>query len=173
MCRSRNTTLKLNLDMAVCAHGYHSSCTDNTACRPGYHTGCIISTAWVHRYHEDDMTLEYFLLYWLFVGEIHQSPVDSTHKGTVRGVGVGGGGGDYISFVVTLIKLLGKELSCRWFEMLWRFHYHHDLSCVHRYTSRASFTYNSTDVHGYFEQLAPNQLYLHWTDPFKKPFAIS
>ena len=62
--------------------------------------------------HDDDVTWKCFLHYWPFVKGIHQSLVDSPHKGPVMQ-------SSHIFFVVSLNKLLNKQPCYQWFEMKW------------------------------------------------------
>ena len=55
------------------------------------------------------MTWKHFLHYWPFVWGIHQSPVDSPHKGPLMS-------NLNVFFVVGLNKLLHKQLRCQWLQ---------------------------------------------------------
>ena len=64
-----------------------------------------------HGLHNDIMIWKRFQHYWPFVCGIHQSLVDSPHKGPVAWI-------FDVSFGVTLNKLLDKRTSGRWFNSL-------------------------------------------------------
>ena len=62
--------------------------------------------------HDDIMPWKHFLHYWLFVRGIHQSLVDSPHRGPVmHSIGV--------FFAINPNKLLNKWSSCWRFQMSW------------------------------------------------------
>ena len=67
--------------------------------------------------HDDVIKWEQFPRYWDFVGGIHRSPVNSTHKGQCRGALI-------FSLICTLNNRLSKQSRCWWFEKptrsLWR-----------------------------------------------------
>ena len=62
----------------------------------------------------DDMGM---LNYWLFVRRNHEALVYFPHNGPARQT-------FDVYFVVSLNKLLNKQLSCQWFEMPWLLWYH-------------------------------------------------
>ena len=72
--------------------------------------------AWISN-HDDVIKWKHFPRYWPFVRGIHQSPVNSPHKGQWRGALV-------VFFYPRLNKWLSKPSRRRWFETpsrsLWR-----------------------------------------------------
>ena len=65
------------------------------------------------RQYHDDVIWERYPQYWSYGKGNHRSPVNSPHKGPVtRGFDV--------SYIASLNKLLNKESSCPWFDMLRR-----------------------------------------------------
>ena len=72
----------------------------------------IKSRAFLKRKHlifnSSMMTWKPFLLYWPYMRGIHQSLVDSPHKGTVLW-------SFDVSWVLSLNKLLNKKSICHWF----------------------------------------------------------
>ena len=77
-------------------------------------SGVNTSNIWIpvrHRNHDDVIKWEHFLRYWLFVREIHQSPVNSPHKGQWRGA---------LMFTLICARINGKQAWGWWFEtLLW------------------------------------------------------
>ena len=59
--------------------------------------------------HNDVIKWKHFLRYWPFVRGIHQSPVNSPHKGQWRGAFM-------FSLIMSLNKQLSKQFICWWFE---------------------------------------------------------
>ena len=69
----------------------------------------LFGPKWWRHIHDDFMIWQHFLHYRPFVKGIHQSLVDSLHKGPVIQ-------GFDVSFVISLSKLMNIQSSSQWFE---------------------------------------------------------